>query len=113
MWENSDPVAELGIDVPSWIDPDISPYDIAAIVQGGCASGAYMPAVTYHEATETMNRHGDDILQFIQDAYGELPKPRDGESWAGMACFYVSCGVELWALGVESELESMDLDDVG
>ena len=37
----------LEIDTPRWIDKDISPADIAAIIQGGCASGAYMPAVIF------------------------------------------------------------------
>jgi len=108
MWECNDPVSSFDIEVPAWIDQDISPCDVAAICQGGCASGAYMPAVTYHKARETMNEHGNDVLQFIQDAYGELPKPPDDASWSGMACFYVSCGVELWASMAESGLESWE-----
>jgi hypothetical protein len=52
---------------PEWITQALSPYDIAAINQGGCASGAYMPAVTYHAAALTMSDHGDDVLQYIQD----------------------------------------------
>ena len=64
MWNNDDPISDLNVDieVPGWIDQDISPQNIAAIVQGGCASGAYMPAVTYHQALETMSEYGDDIL---------------------------------------------------
>lgn len=112
LWEMQEPVTEYGVeDVPAWIEQDISGYAVAAIVRGGCASGAYMPAVTYHEAKATMNKHGDDILQYIQDAYGELPKPRDDESWAGMACFYVSRGVELWASQVSDQLETWDGGD--
>ena len=82
---------------PEWINP-LSPYDIAAINQGGCASGAYMPAVTYHIATQTMAEHGNDVLDFINDAYGELPKPADDESWSGMAVFYLSLAVELFCM---------------
>ena len=51
-------IADLGIDVPAWIKDGITNYDVASINEGGCASGAYMPAVTYHEALETMNEHG-------------------------------------------------------
>jgi len=80
---------------PDWIGP-LSPSDIAAIIQGGCASGAYMPAVTYHTAALTMQEHGDDVFQYIQDNLGELPKPNDDESWSGLACFYLSYGVELF-----------------
>jgi hypothetical protein len=108
MWECNDPVTGFDIDVPSWIDQDISPYDVAAICQGGCASGAYMPAVTYHTARETMNEHGDNVLQYIEDSYGELPQPPADTSWDGRACFFMSVAVELWASMAESELGSWE-----
>ncbi len=112
MWNTETPIREiegLDIEIPAWIERDISPNDVAAIVQGGCASGAYMPAVTYHQALETMKEHGDEVLQFIEDQLGELPAPAKGKSWSGMACFYLSCAVELWASNVESELERFEL----
>jgi len=111
LWNTDTPINQIeghSIEVPDWIEPDISPNDVAAICQGGCASGAYMPAVTYHKALDTMARHGDDVLQYIEENLGELPAPKKGESWAGMACFYLSYAVELWASSVESELESLD-----
>jgi len=105
LWENDEPVSDLGIDVPRWIDQDITPYDVAAICQGGCASGAYMPAVTYYQALETMNEHGDDIFEYIENSYGEIPMPPDAAMyWMGMAVFYVSLAVELWASSVEDEI---------
>ena len=92
--------------VPDYVTKGLTFGDIEAIQQGGCASGAYMPAVTYHEALETMHRYGDEILERIEEAYGELPEvPESMRSWAGMACFYVSTAVELWA-------GSIDLDDI-
>lgn len=97
----------LNIYIPEWIDADISPADVAAIVQGGCASGAYMPAVTYHTAAKTMEWSGDDVLQYIEDALGELPSV-SGQGWSQMACTYLSCAVELWACSVESELEAFE-----
>lgn len=108
MWESNEPVTTFDIDVPNWIDQDISPYDVAAICQGGCESGAYMPAVTYYDAQQTMDRHGDDVLRYIEDSYGELPQPPVDASWAGRACFYMSVAVELWASMAESELESWE-----
>jgi hypothetical protein len=45
---------------------------LQSISQGGCASGAYMPAVTYHTALETMLEHGDDILSYIEDQLDRL-----------------------------------------
>lgn len=95
------------IEVPDWIDQDISPSDVAAICQGGCASGAYMPAVTYYQALKTMNDHGDEILEYIEEMDLDLPSVK-GQSWGQMACTYVSTAVELWAYSVESELESLE-----
>ena len=116
LWETETPIAEipdLEIDIPAWIEPDISPNDIASICQGGCASGAYMPAVTYHQAIKTMSDHGDDVLQFIEDQMGELPAPNKGESWSGLACFYLSYAVDLWASSIESTLEDFEIEDTG
>lgn len=113
LWNTETAITEIpghDITVPDWIDQDISPSDVAAICQGGCASGAYMPAVTYHQALKTMSEHGDDVLQYIEDALGEIPQPKKGESWAGMACFYLSSAVELWASSVEGELERLEIE---
>jgi hypothetical protein len=93
--------------MPAWLESDITPADVAAIVQGGCASGAYMPAVTYHTAAKTMQEHGDDVLQYIEDALGDLPSV-SGQGWAQMACTYLSCAVELWASSVEGQLEEFE-----
>lgn len=86
-------------DQPDWItvNQTLDMADIQAIQQGGCASGAYMPAVTYHTAKETMNTYGDEVLEYIEEVYGELPQPDAGESWSGIAVFYLSIAVELWA----------------
>jgi hypothetical protein len=112
IWNCGTPISELlDCGVPSWIQQDISPNDVAAISQGGCASGAYMPAVTYYNARETMNEHGDDVLQYIEDQLGELPAVPSGESWSGIAVFYLSAAVELWASAIMPELESHDLEE--
>ena len=51
-----------------------------------------------------------DVLDYITDNMGELPAPRSDESWSGMAVFYLSVAVELWASAVEGELETA-IDD--
>lgn len=94
------------VDVPEWIEQDITPADVAAIVQGGCDSGAYMPAVTYHRALATMAEHGDDVLQYIEDR-DRMPESLPAGSWAGLACWFLSAAVELWANSVENELDDM------
>jgi hypothetical protein len=107
LWSHDEPIHELDIDVPRWIDSDITPADVAAILQGGCASGAYMPAVTYHQALATMSEHGDDVLQWLEDY--RVAEVLDAEkllsySWAGMACYLLSAAVEDWARHVEDEV---------
>mgnify|MGYP003652729138 CR=1 FL=1 len=84
-------------DQPEWIEQPLDIADIQAIQKGGCASGAYMPAVTYHQANACMGEHGDSVLAFIEDAYGDVPSPIDGFSWSTLATFYLSTAVELWA----------------
>lgn len=103
LWEHETPAADH-IDVPAWIEQDIGGRAIEAICQGGCASGAYMPAVTYHSALATMSEHGDDVLQYIEDTMGEIPAPPDQFSWRELASHYLSCAVEIWASGAQQEL---------
>lgn len=107
LWNYEKPITQYieGFDIPEWIDQDISPSDIAAIVQGGCASGAYMSAVTYSDALETMNSHGDKVIDFIEEtglSWKDCLKDDDG--WAGIACNLLSAAVELWASGIEEEI---------
>lgn len=106
MNTNEKPLVDFDFDVPNWIEQDISALDVETIVQGGCASGAYMPAVTYHSALKTMNEQGDEVLQYIEDTMGELPTPDKDISWSGLACFYLSCAVELWANIVIDEVQA-------
>ena len=108
LWEAEDPIADMdGFNVPRWIEQDISPSQVADILQGGCASGAYMPAATYYDARETMNKHGDDVLQYIEDVYGTVQAVFGLEySWSSMACSHLSMAVELWAGSVEDELRT-------
>lgn len=111
MWEDEKPITKHGIEVPDWIDQDISPSTVAAICQGGCSSGAYMPAVTYHQAAQTMNEHGDDVLEHIEDQTGETLTLQRGMSWSQLACYYLSIAVELWASGAYDQLEEEEEEE--
>ena len=104
-------LVDFGIDIPEWIEQDISPLDIENIQQGGCASGAYMPAVTYHSALKTMSEHGDNVLQYIEDHIEELPTPPQDTSWSGLACHYLSCAVEIWAGSIDTSEIARDIDE--
>lgn len=87
-------------DVPEWVEPFVTLADLAAIIEGGCESGAYMPAVVYAKARETMAEHGDDVLDYLDRAHGldECAFVLDsGQSWDGFACRVLSAAVEAWA----------------
>lgn len=103
---------DVDVDVPEWIEQDVTPADVAAIVHGGCASGAYMPAVTYHQARATMNAHGDAVLTYLQQHGIDWREYlNEGDSWDGIACTCLSLAVEAWAGAAEGEL-SEALDDM-
>lgn len=109
IWNCESAVADLlDCEIPAWIEQDIDAMTIASICNGGCASGSYMPAVTYWKANDTMANHGDDVLDYIVEQLGELPAIPKGESWAGMACFFLSYAVELWAGDIMGQLESLE-----
>jgi len=95
------------ITLPPWIEDDLTVGQVEAINQGGCASGAYMPAVIYHTALQTMSDHGDDALEYIENQLGELPAVPKQTSWSGIACFYLSLAVELYASSIEQELKQL------
>lgn len=101
-------MAEVVQHVPSFLNSEefgiISPYDVAAILQGGCNSGAWMPAVTYSTATKILDKHEDEILNLIEGC-GPFSFDPGKDSLGGFRCKLVSCAVEAWCSAVESLLE--------
>ena len=103
--------------IPSWIDEDhfvdtlgenrvVWLSSIRDILRGGCASGSYMPAVTYYQASQTMSEHGDEGKDYCQSQGWELNQITLADhSWAGLACTVLSAGVELWAFALYSTIE--------
>lgn len=87
-------------EVPVWIEQDITVADVIAITEGGCASGAYMPAVTYYKAREIMHEHGDEVLEYLDGLGLEVPPVSASLTWSGIAVHFLSCAVESWAWGV-------------
>lgn len=85
--------------IPEWISSDVDVDQLIAICIGGCESGAYMPAVTYHEAKATMAKHGDEVLDYLEQIYGvdDMPQPQSPFSWGAIACHYLSEAVEAYA----------------
>jgi len=98
-------------DQPIWLPEPITDLaTIHAIIQGGCASGAYMPAVTYYTASLTMHQLGDEVLQYIEDSGLPIPAIAADESWTGYQSALLSMAVELWAANFSEQLEGVDWD---
>ena len=97
------PTSELGIEPPGWISETISTLDVGGIVEVGCGSGTYPPAVNHAQALETMNAYGDEIFEFIKDNQWEVPHFVI-VSWKAGAVEIVSTAVEMWCNNVADEL---------
>ncbi len=97
-------------DQPEWItcNQSLDMIDIKGIKQGGCASGAYMPAVTYDTAEQTMSDHSWDIFDYIKEHYREVPQPETVTTWNSLAAFYLSLAVELWC--AQFDLDGVNWD---
>ena len=81
----------------AWIESGIEWSQIEDIAKHGCASGAYMPAVTYHEAVATMAKHGEEIVDFLVE-HDCIPAIDPTQvTWSGLCVLYLSAAVETWA----------------
>ena len=85
------------VKVPNWISEDITPCDIAGILQGGCASGAWMDAVDYAKANEIMDEHGTEVLEFLEERFNKIPRIPNDTIWFNVASFFLVIAVEAWA----------------
>ena len=110
------PLAKLGVDLPQWlvaIDPDITPRDVRTLSESGCAANAHR-ACFYSDAERVMSDHGDDVLQYLDDA--ECAVSTKDQSWTGLASTCLSAAVEIWChqamdLDVDTEQDSDESDD--
>ena len=109
------PVADL-YDVPSWIESNITCGQLAAIADGGCDGGAYLPAVTYLQAMGTMAKHGDAVLDYLSNAGVSVSFDVEEDSWAGFACklcaaavtAWASCAAKAVAVAIEAEVDGKE-----
>jgi hypothetical protein len=104
LWNNENPPTAP---MPEWLNiGTIS--EAMAIRKSGCASNAHISCF-YYEARQIMAKHGDDVLDYIEEATGTLPPPPADTSWSGIAVHYLSMAVEIWASGYISDMmESED-----
>tara|TARA_Y100000310_G_scaffold30979_1_gene29396 strand:- start:5156 stop:5527 length:372 start_codon:yes stop_codon:yes gene_type:complete len=107
LWNCEQLVTDFDIDVPQWVEQDIAVYDVASILQGGCASGAYMPAVTYVTAQRIMAEHGDDVVEYLDQAcHGEYVLDVEKDTFCSFCVKVLSAAVDQWAVSVSDQLES-------
>lgn len=105
LWNSDEVEVAEHVNVPVWIDQGISCYDVAAIVQGGCESGAYMPAVTYYEAQKIINEHADSVIRFLENQGHEKAEFNfSNQTWAGFCVQLLSLAVDTWAYSIAEEL---------
>jgi hypothetical protein len=112
----------VGLDVPDWIEPDVTLGTVVAITEEGCASGAYMPACLHDRARETMAEHGEEVLDYLAERLylsGERLTLGEGGSWSELerlnflpdpqklAGKVLSAAVECWAAEVMDLLEEV------
>jgi hypothetical protein len=113
MKNDCDTLVANYVSVPAWIDQDITLGEVENVYNHGCESGAYMKAVTYSDALSVMHKHGDDVMDYIYNVYGdELPgdmlKIFHASSWSGLACRVLSLAVEMWADSVYGDLPEIE-----
>jgi len=105
------PVVGALHDQPLWLpEPITNLRTIHGILYDGCAGGAYMPAITYHTAANTMRQWGDEVLDYIEDDGCPVPAIAAGESWTVYQCALLSLAVELWAATFNEQLDGVDWD---
>jgi len=85
------------ITIPPWIDQGLTCRELGSILEGGCASGAYMAAVESQAALETMSEYGDAVLEYIDSITDGVPAAPENSYWSELATFYLAKAIELWA----------------
>lgn len=82
--------------------------EVASIAQCGCASSAYMPAVTYSTAKEIMFKHGDEVLDFLDEScyMDEFNINLKESTWGHVCVQILSTAVEVLCLQIEDRILS-------
>jgi len=106
--------SEVSIETPRWIDGPLDLDTVIAVCEGGCASGAYMPAVEYNKALFAMEKYSNEILDYIENDHGltfrdlalNYAGVKDSGSWMGFTCYILSVAVEYYCRDVVNEIQA-------
>jgi hypothetical protein len=107
-------IRSFDIDVPMWMkNPDTGDFptvaDIQAILEGGCDSGAWMPAVTYYDAKRIMAEHGDEICEYLDECvFGNAELKLSDETWGNFCVRMLSAAIERKAALMRYRLEDIE-----
>jgi len=100
-------------DQPDFIESMGSVEDVAeliAIYVGGCASGAYMPAVTYFTAKKTFIEFEDVLCDYV-DGYGLSLDLDKGDCFSTFCVKVCSAAVESWVHSFSDVIELLKQTD--
>lgn len=78
--------------------------ELIAIYEGGCASGAYMPAVTYFTAKKTFIEYEDKLCDYV-DGYGLSLDLDKGDCFSNFCAKVCSAAVESWVSSFSDVIE--------
>jgi hypothetical protein len=114
LWEHEDPVIDLGVKVPLWIERDITANSIAGILQAvglyglekACSTGVYMPAVTYHLARETMGQYDEFVMDYLEAEMGYCPTSEPRETPDQFCVRLLSLAVAIWAIKIQHDVRA-------
>lgn len=109
-WINSDAFTHVDLEFPGE-EKTLCVYvsSVKDLVYGGCASGCYMDAVTYVTAKATMAEHGDEVMSYLWEHWGERPElPKSCVLWQEICCHWLSVAVEMWASSLYMEIEEAE-----
>ena len=100
-------------DQPDFIESMGAVEDVAeliAIYEGGCHSGAYMPAVTYFTAKKTFIEFEGVLCDYV-DGYGLALDLDKGDCFSNFCAKVCSAAVESWVNSFSDVIELLKQTD--
>jgi hypothetical protein len=97
----------VGMQVPAWIDQDITLGMLEDIAKHQCLGAGYLPAINRYEAIDTMEKHGDDLCSWLYQETGEDIPIAGSVSAPDLAIDVVQYAVNLWATQKEDEVRRL------
>lgn len=88
-----------------------SVYELVSIYEGGCASGAYMPAVTYYTANQCMASDAASSVEDEISEYDEITFKPNEDSFSQFASKLCAMAVESYVHKFSNVIEVLQNGD--